>query len=64
MKYLNNIIMSVCFALLGMAALTSCEGSDLYKVGFPDWISSKADSIAAAKAAAVVTLIRSIGCRG
>lgn len=59
MKYLNNIIMSVCLALLGMAALTSCEGSDLYKVGFPDWISSKADSIAAAKAAAVVTLIPS-----
>lgn len=57
MKYLNTIMASVCLAVIGMMMLTSCEGADLYKVGAPDWISEKADSIAAAKAAAVVTLI-------
>jgi hypothetical protein len=31
-------------------ALTSCEGGDLYSIDSPDWISSKADSIAAEKA--------------
>lgn len=56
MKHLNNIIISACFALLAMVAMTSCEGSDLYRVGAPDWTSEKADSIAAAKAAAIVTL--------
>lgn len=34
-----------------------CEGAELYKISAPDWISGKADSIAAEKAAAVVTLI-------
>ena len=37
--------------------MSSCEGADLYKVSAPDWISEKADSIAAEKASAVVTLI-------
>jgi hypothetical protein len=32
-----------------MLALTGCEDGDLYKVFAPDWISSKADSIAASK---------------
>ena len=31
-------------------ALTSCEGGDLYGFNSPDWISSRADSIAAEKA--------------
>ena len=30
--------------------MTSCEGGDLYGIDSPDWISSKADSIAAEKA--------------
>lgn len=39
----------LCGAALGMAALTACEGSDLYEVGSPDWITEKADSIANSK---------------
>ena len=31
-------------------ALTSCEGGDLFGINSPDWLSSKADSIAAEKA--------------
>lgn len=32
-------------AALGMTALTSCEGGDLYSVNAPSWISDKVDSI-------------------
>ena len=49
MKYLNKITTVFCSATLGLMALTSCEGGDLYGIGAPDWMSSKIDSIAAAK---------------
>ena len=49
MKYLNKISTVFCSATLGLMALTSCEGGDLYGIGAPDWMSSKIDSIAAAK---------------
>ena len=39
MKYLNKFASVFLFAALGVFALTSCEGSDLYKVGAPDWLS-------------------------
>ena len=45
MRYLNKLASVFCFATLGVWALTSCEGSDLYKVGSPDWVAAKADSI-------------------
>jgi len=45
MKFLKNIVALACFAVMGMMALTSCEGSDLYKVVAPDWLSEKVDSI-------------------
>ena len=48
MRHLNKIASVFCAAALGMLALTSCEGGDLYNVDAPDWISAKADSIAAA----------------
>ena len=48
MRHLNKIASVFCAAALGMLALTSCEGGDLYNVNAPDWISAKADSIAAA----------------
>ncbi|MBO7046614.1 MAG: hypothetical protein J6W38_09760 [Prevotella sp.] len=51
MKYLNKIASILCSAALGILVLTSCEGADLYTVGAPNWLSEKADSIAAAKAA-------------
>ena len=51
MKYLNRLATVFCSAALGLLTLTGCEGGDLYSINSPDWISAKADSIAAAKAA-------------
>ncbi len=48
MKYFRKLFNGSLAALLGMAMLTSCEGSDLYNVLSPDWLSDKIDSIAAA----------------
>lgn len=50
MKY-NKIATALCAATLGLMALTSCEGGDLFSIDSPDWLTSKADSIAAEKAA-------------
>ena len=49
MKYLNKIATGFCSAVLGLMALTSCEGGDLYSLSAPDWMSSKIDSIANSK---------------
>ena len=49
MKYLNKIATVFCSAALGLMALTSCEGGELYSLSAPDWMSSKIDSIAATK---------------
>ena len=49
MKY-NKIATAFCAAALGLMSLTSCEGGNLFSIDSPDWISSKADSIAAEKA--------------
>ena len=49
MKY-NKLANVLCSAALGLMALTSCEGGDLFGINSPDWLSSKADSIAAEKA--------------
>lgn len=46
MKHLNKIASAFCAAALGMLALTSCEGGELYNVNAPDWIAAKVDSIA------------------
>ena len=45
MKRLNKIASAFCAAALGVLALTSCEGGDLYGVNAPDWIAEKVDSI-------------------
>ena len=50
MKYQNKIATAFCAAALGLMTLTSCEGGDLFSIDSPDWLSSKADSIAAEKA--------------
>jgi len=39
MKYLNKIASVFFIAAVGVMTLTSCEGSDLYKVNAPDWLS-------------------------
>ena len=49
MKF-NKIATAFCAAALGLMMLTSCEGGDLFSINAPDWLSSKADSIAAEKA--------------
>ena len=49
MKY-NKLASVLCSAALGLMALTSCEGGNLFNIDAPDWLSSKADSIAAEKA--------------
>ena len=49
MKY-NKIATVICSAALSLLTLTSCEGGDLFSINAPDWLSSKADSIAAEKA--------------
>ena len=48
MKY-NKIATAFCAAALGLMALTSCEGGDLFSIDSPDWISAKVDSIATNK---------------
>ena len=48
MKYTNQLSTVFAAAAMGLMALTGCEGGDLYSVDAPDWISAKADSIAAA----------------
>lgn len=39
MKYLNKLASVFFIAALGVMTLTSCEGSDLYQVNPPDWLS-------------------------
>ena len=51
-KY-NKVVVGVFSYLLLLTSylfVTSCEGGDLYGIDSPDWISAKADSIAAEKA--------------
>ena len=50
MRHLNKLATAFCAAALGLLTLTSCEGGDLYSIDSPDWLSSRADSIAAEKA--------------
>ena len=51
MRQFHKIATAFCAAALGLMSLTGCEGGDLYNIDAPDWLSSRADSIAAAKAA-------------
>ena len=60
MRHLNKIASVFCAAALGMMALTSCEGGDLFSVNAPDWISAKADSIANAKTPGGETVIEGL----
>ncbi len=45
MKHLNKLASVFCVAAMGLTAMTGCEGSDMFTVGSPDWISEKIDSI-------------------
>ncbi len=54
MKSLNKLTTFFCLAVIGFFALTSCEGSEMFNVGAPDWIAAKADSIKKAQESSVV----------
>lgn len=45
MKLLKKLTYACCSIILGLMALASCEGGELYDVNAPDWISEKVDSI-------------------
>ena len=45
MKHLNKLASVFCVAAMGLTALTGCEGSELFSINGPDWISEKIDSI-------------------
>ena len=45
MKRLNKLASVFCVAAMAMTAMTGCEGSDMFSVNSPDWISEKIDSI-------------------
>mgnify|MGYP002657933093 FL=1 len=46
MKHLNKLASVFCVAAMGLTTLTGCEGSDMFSVNGPDWLSEKIDSIA------------------
>lgn len=45
MRILKKIAYACCSVTLGLLALTSCEGGELYDVNAPDWISEKIQEI-------------------
>jgi len=49
MNNLNKLASILGVASIGVMAMTSCEGGDLFTVGEPDWIAARVDSIANAK---------------
>lgn len=49
MRILRKLVYVCCSITLGLMALSSCEGGELYDVNAPDWISEKMDSIADSK---------------
>ena len=57
MKHLNKIASVFCVAAMGLTALTGCEGSDMYSVNSPDWLSEKIDSIEKSKVSTEEVLV-------
>ena len=45
MKLLNKLASVFCVAAMALTAMTGCEGSDMFSVNSPDWLSEKIDSI-------------------
>lgn len=45
MKCLNKLAAVFCVAAMALTAMTGCEGSDMFSVNSPDWLSEKIDSI-------------------
>ena len=45
MKRLNKLAAVFCVAAMALTAMTGCEGSAMFSVSSPDWLSEKIDSI-------------------
>ena len=56
MKHLNKLASVFCVAAMGLTALTGCEGSDMFSVNGPDWLSEKINSIANSNKGTVPTI--------
>ena len=57
MKHLNKLASLFCVAAIGLTALTGCEGSDMFSVNSPDWLSEKIDSIEKSKVSTEEVLV-------
>lgn len=57
MKHLNKLASVFCVAAMGLTALTGCEGSDMFSVNSPDWLSEKIDSIEKSKVSTEEVLV-------
>ena len=57
MKHLNKLASVFCVAVMGLTALTGCEGSDMFSVNSPDWLSEKIDSIEKSKVSTEEVLV-------
>ena len=57
MKHLTKLASVFCMAAMGLTALTGCEGSDMFSVNSPDWLSEKIDSIEKSKVSTEEVLV-------
>lgn len=57
MKRLNKLATVFCVAAMALTAMTGCEGSDMFRVNSPDWLSEKIDSIEKANQSAEEVLV-------
>ena len=57
MKHLNKLASVFCVAAMGLTALAGCEGSDMFSVNSPDWLSEKIDSIEKSKGSTEEVLV-------
>ena len=57
MKHLNKLASVFCVAAMALTAMTGCEGSDMFCVNSPDWLSEKIDSIEKSKVSTEEVLV-------
>lgn len=57
MKHLNKLASVFCVAAMALTAMTGCEGSDMFSVNSPDWLSEKIDSIEKSKGSTEEVLV-------
>ena len=57
MKHLNKLASVFCVAAMALTAMTGCEGSVMFSVNSPDWLSEKIDSIEKSKVSTEEVLV-------